>query len=271
MQLPLPWLEAGEAFPPIESAWGLQTPLPGLLAAGGELDHPTLLRAYSAGIFPWFSQGQPTLWWSTDPRMVLRTRGLVLHHSLHKKIRSLLRQQRLRIEFDQDFDQVIAACAHTPRPGQGGTWILPDIQAAYLTLHQLGHAHCVTAWIDGRLAGGLYCVSLGAMVFGESMFSHQSDGSKIALTALVAFCRAHRMPWIDCQQETPHLASMGARALPRPRFKRGLQAALKRPGPSPTGSAAPNPHRPAWQFDPLYWSLVLSGADRMRDESGAGG
>lgn len=241
----LPWLEPGQAFPPVESAWSATDPAPGLLAAGGVLDVPTLVAAYSRGIFPWYSAGQPILWWSTDPRMVLEAAAFRLHRSLRKTITRLLVEGRLQIRFDQDFERVIRACAHTQRDGQNGTWILPAMVEAYVRLHQAGLAHSVETWIDGELAGGLYCINLGAMVYGESMFSRQSDASKIALAALIAFCRAQAMPLIDCQQNTAHLASLGGQLMPREEFCRHVRLALLHPAPS-------------WNFMPVYWQHILS-------------
>lgn len=241
---PIPWLEPGQAFPPVESAWDASAPAPGLLAAGGVLDIPTLVTAYSSGIFPWYSSGQPVLWWSTDPRMTLRPSQFRLHRSLRKTVQALLRGNRLHVRMDHDFERVIRACAHAPREGQSGTWILPTMMQAYTQLHRAGLAHSVETWIDGELAGGLYCVNLGAMVFGESMFSRRSDASKIALAALVAFALAHDLPLIDCQQETTHLASMGARPQPREAFCRQLRQALQHAS-------------PIWHFDPIYWSQLL--------------
>jgi len=241
---PLPWLEPGQAFPPIHEAWGTGDPAPGLLAAGGTLDVPTLISAYSQGIFPWYSAGQPVLWWSTDPRMVLDPWRFRLHHSLAKEMRALLRQQRLHIRMDHHFGRVIRACAHTPRNGQSGTWILPPMIDAYVRLHRAGIAHSVETWIDDELVGGLYCINLGGMVFGESMFNRRSNASKMALAALVAFCRAHGLPLIDCQQETPHLGSMGACTVPRDEFSRRSRQAQR--------LAAP-----IWTFDPVYWTELF--------------
>ena len=242
---PLPWLEPGDPFPPVTQAWGAQSPAPGLLAAGGDLSVEALKAAYRCGIFPWYSAGQPILWWSTDPRMVLRVESFRFHRSLRKSLFHLLAQGRLEIRFDHDFERVIRACANSPREGQSGTWILPAMVQAYVRLHRAGVAHSVEAWIDGELAGGLYCVSLGAMVFGESMFSRRSDASKIALSALVAFCRAQGVPLIDCQQETPHLASMGADLMPQSAFSAHL--------------AQTTDHQaPRWIFDPVYWNQLLS-------------
>jgi leucyl/phenylalanyl-tRNA--protein transferase len=247
MRQPTPalvWLEPGQAFPPVETAWGLQDPAPGLLAAGGVLDVTTLVSAYSQGIFPWYSAGQPILWWSTDPRMVLQTDAFRLHRSLRKNIQSLLRAGRLEVRFDHDFERVIRACAHTPRAGQNGTWILPAMVHAYIRLHQAGVAHSVETWIDGELVGGLYAINLGAMVFGESMFSRQSNASKMALAALVAFCRAQQIPLIDCQQDTPHLASLGAALMPRPTFLQHVQKTAQHAAPS-------------WKFEPIYWQNLF--------------
>jgi leucyl/phenylalanyl-tRNA---protein transferase len=241
---PLPWLKPGDAFPPVEQAWGAGDPAPGLLAAGGALDVSTLLRAYGQGIFPWYSDDQPILWWSTNPRMVLRVVDFRLQPSLRKEIRAGLRSGRLEIRFDHDFEAVIHACSGSPRKGQHGTWILPEMIEAYCALHRAGHAHSVEAWWDGELAGGLYCVAIGRMVFGESMFSRRSNGSKMALAALVAACSAWGVEAIDCQQNTAHLASLGARELPRSEF---LQIVQRN-----TRSSAPG-----WRFEPLYWTPWL--------------
>ena len=243
-QRPLPWLDAGESFPPVDTAWGHADPAPGLLAAGAALNVPTLVQAYSQGIFPWFSEGQPVLWWSPNPRMVLNTARFKLHRSLRKSLSHLLDAQRLEVRFDHGFERVIQACAHKPRAGQPGTWIVPDMVKAYSNLHKAGYAHSVETWIDGELAGGLYCVNLGGMVFGESMFAHQTDASKIALCALVAFCGAHHITMIDCQQNTQHLAFLGAAEISRKDFVAHLDK---------TVNLAP----PAWHFNPLYFNEIL--------------
>ena len=180
----LPWMQPGDPFPNPSQAWGEQTPAPGLLAAGSELTPERLIEAYGQGIFPWFSEGQPVLWYCTHPRMVLRPTEFVLHDNLRKRIRRLLRDDRLQVRFDDDFKQVIEHCARSPREGQGGTWIGPQMIKAYTALHRMGHAHAVTAWVDGQLAGGLYGVMIGRMLYGESMFTLSPDGSKIALAAL---------------------------------------------------------------------------------------
>ena len=243
-QPPLPWLEPDEKFPSVSRAWGHDDPAPGLLAAGSSLDVATLVQAYSQGIFPWYSEGQPTLWWSPDPRMVLYTQQFKLHRSLRKTLQQFLNNPACEIRFDTAFATVINACATKPRDGQPGTWILPEMIAAYGKLHDAGHAHSIETWVGGELVGGLYCVNLGGMVFGELMFAHITDASKIALCALVAFCRAHSIDMIDCQQNTGHLASLGASEISRVDFVAHVQATLTRPA-------------PVWQFDPVYWNQLL--------------
>ncbi len=241
----LPWLEPGEPFPAAESAWTSASEAPGLLAAGADLEVATLERAYGKGIFPWFSDGQPILWWSPDPRMVLQTANFRLHRSLRQALVRFRDDARCEIRFDSAFPQVIQACASTPRRGQPGTWILPDMVQAYTELHRAGTAHSVETWIDGKLVGGLYCVALGRAVFGESMFAHKPDASKIALAALVAFCRQNGVTAIDCQQNTAHLASLGATEVPRKAFLAHIQRAQ---GDLPLD----------WHFTPLYWNHILS-------------
>ncbi len=243
-QPPLPWLQPGDDFPDPAQAWGPNAPAPGLLAAGGQLDLPTLRRAYGRGIFPWFSEGQPILWWSTDPRMVLFTGEFRLHRSLRKTLARFVVDPRCELRFDTAFDRVIDACSSSPREGQSGTWIVPDMRQAYRDLHRAGLAHSVETWIDGELVGGLYCVNLGRAVFGESMFTRMPDASKIALAALVCFCRAQGIEWIDCQQNTRHLASLGAREIAR----RDFVAHVERRAPEPA---------PTWEFRPVYWSELL--------------
>lgn len=240
----LPWLEPGDPFPPVDQAWGTGEPAPGLLAAGGSLDAATLVRAYESGIFPWFSDGQPILWWSTDPRMVLACADFRLHRSLRKTLQRFVTDPRCEIRIDHDFAAVMAACASSPREGQSGTWIVPAMQQAYVALHRAGLAHSVETWIDGQLAGGLYCVAIGRAVYGESMFTRVPDASKIALAALVGLCRTHGIDRIDCQQNTRHLASLGAREMARADFVAGLRTRCKAGGPD-------------WIFDPVYWDHLL--------------
>ncbi|MEI6760512.1 MAG: leucyl/phenylalanyl-tRNA--protein transferase [Betaproteobacteria bacterium] len=240
----LTWMEPGDPFPAPGQAWSQTTAAPGLLAAGGRLDVDTLKSAYRQGIFPWFSAGQPILWWSPNPRMVLEAARFQLHPSLRKTLRKFIKTPGCELRFDTRFSQVMAACATSPRPGQDGTWIVPAMQDAYGQLHQSGLAHSVETWVDGELVGGLYCVAIGNAVFGESMFSRRSDASKIALAALIAFCLQHGITQVDCQQNTAHLASLGAREWPRQKFLDRVAVAAAQTGPN-------------WQFDALYWRNIL--------------
>lgn len=240
----LPWLEPGQAFPPASQAWDEAQSAPGLLAAGGALDVPSLRRAYSAGIFPWFSEGQPILWWSTDPRMVLFTREFNLHRSLRKTLAKFIADPRCELRIDSAFSEVIRACSSSERAGQSGTWIVPAMVRAYEDLHRAGLAHSVETWVAGELVGGLYCVAIGGAVFGESMFARRPDASKIALAGLVALCRRHGVGLIDCQQNTRHLASLGAREIPRADFVVRVEQNTGKP---------PVP----WHFEPVYWNELL--------------
>lgn len=212
-------------FPPAELA--LRQP-DGLLAIGGDLSPQRLLNAYRGGIFPWFSEGQPLLWWSPDPRTVFRTDGV----RLGSKFRRSLRQSTWTIRADTCFSDVIGACANVPRPGQDGTWITAEMQAAYVELHRLGHAHSVEVFESQRLVGGIYGVAIGRMFFGESMFSAESGGSKVALAALAHRLAGWGWPLIDAQVENTHLLSLGAESWPRRDFLRTVaeQVALPVPG-----------------------------------------
>jgi leucyl/phenylalanyl-tRNA--protein transferase len=205
-------------FPPIAHAVKS-----GLLAVGGDLSPERLLAAYREGIFPWYAEGEPILWWSPDPRFVLLPDELRVSRSM----RQFLKKGLVRITFDQDFRGVIAAC-QKPRSGQDDTWITEEMQEAYCTLHKLGYAHSVEAWQDGTLAGGLYGVSLGRTFFGESMFSTLPNASKAALITLVGRLRERGFAMIDCQVETAHLGSLGARPIPRREFLARLDASLHR-------------------------------------------
>jgi leucyl/phenylalanyl-tRNA--protein transferase len=220
----LPWITACSEFPPLSSA--LRSPN-GLLAAGADLSAELLQRAYRQGIFPWYEPGQPVLWWSPDPRMVLQVDAFRLRRSLAKVIRN----GGFEVRADTAFAAVMRACAVVPRPGQDGTWITPEIVAAYCALHARGLAHSVEAWRDGKLAGGLYGVSIGQMFFGESMFALERDASKVALAHLVAMLRVRDFPMIDCQQETSHLASFVARPMPRREFAERVARLVDSPAP----------------------------------------
>lgn len=219
----IPWLVEPD-FPPLERA--LIEPN-GLLAAGGALSPAWLLAAYRRGIFPWFSEGEPILWWSPDPRMVLLPSRIRITRSLARTLRS----GRFEIRIDTAFDQVMAGCA-APRDETGGTWISPQMQAAYRRLHELGYAHSVESWKDGQLVGGLYGVALDRVFFGESMFSRMSDASKVALAHLARFLDQQGFGLIDCQMTTAHLSAMGGQEIPRAAFSRVL-ARLIGPAPAP--------------------------------------
>jgi leucyl/phenylalanyl-tRNA--protein transferase len=218
--MPVFRLNAKLAFPPPELA-----DESGLLAVGGDLRPERLLLAYSLGIFPWYGEGLPILWYSPDPRLVLDSGELVVSRSLRKT----LRRGRYQVTLDTAFDNVIRACADAPRPGQTGTWITEDMVRAYRRLHRLGYAHSAEAWLDGELAGGLYGVSLGAGFFGESMFARADDASKVAFVTLVEQLRRWGIRLIDCQVHTEHLARFGADEVPREQFLARLAAALEQP------------------------------------------
>ncbi|MEJ1959041.1 MAG: leucyl/phenylalanyl-tRNA--protein transferase [Nitrosomonadales bacterium] len=209
------------SFPPPEQA--LRHPN-GLIAAGGDLAPERLLDAYRHGIFPWFNADDPILWWSPDPRMVLFPDEFKISHSLRK----ILQNHIYEVRTDTVFEQVMRACA-APRNGQAGTWIHEDMIAAYTTLHRMGYAHSVETWKDGVLAGGLYGLAIGRMFYGESMFSRSSNASKVALAHLTAQLKRWNFGMIDCQMNTPHLASLGAREIPRAEFANTLQELIHYP------------------------------------------
>jgi leucyl/phenylalanyl-tRNA--protein transferase len=226
----IPWLETNTPFPDVSEA--LTIDAPGLLAAGADLSPQRLLLAYQNGIFPWFSEGQPILWWSTDPRMVLYTERFKVSDSLKKTLRRIERSRveggRWDVRFDSDFEAVMRACAE-PRKDGPGTWISEDIIAGYTGLYNMGFAHSSEVWLDGELVGGAYGVCIGRMFYGESMFARVSDASKVALAYLVAFLRGHGVEMVDCQQETSHLASLGAAPISRARFLAHLRHAIREP------------------------------------------
>lgn len=208
------WLSGNAPFPPLTAA--LREPN-GLLAAGGDLSPQRLLEAYRQGIFPWFNEDDPLLWWSPDPRMVLFPAELKVSRSLRKA----LRQRDYEIRTDSAFQSVMRACA-APRGNQGGTWISDAMIAAYVELHRRGHGHSVETWVDGELVGGLYGIAMGRMFYGESMFSRRTDASKIAFVHLVRQLQRWGFGMIDCQMKTAHLASLGAREIARADFSRHL-------------------------------------------------
>ncbi len=204
-------------FPPLHHAL---TEPNGLIAIGGDLSPQRILRAYQQGIFPWFSQGDPLLWWSPDPRMVLFPNELNIARSLKK----VVNQQLFDIRINTAFEQVMTACANTLRPEQDGTWIMPEMIKAYTQLHEMGYAHSVEAWQNGQLVGGCYGLKIGRMFYGESMFHHVSNASKVAFVHLVQWLQQAHVGMIDCQMNTPLLASFGAREIPRTRFIETLES-----------------------------------------------
>lgn len=218
-------------FPPLTRA--LRDP-DGLLAVGGDLAVERLIAAYSRGIFPWFGDHDPILWWSPDPRFVLDPATIHIGRSL----RRTLTRRTFAITFDQAFTTVLRACAAAPRPGQrGGTWITDEMQGAYLALHAAGHAHSVEAWRDNELVGGLYGVALGRMFFGESMFARADDAAKTAFAVLCRHLACWGFPLVDCQMETAHLARFGASFMPRDAFVALVADAVRQPAPD-------------WRLDP---------------------
>jgi leucyl/phenylalanyl-tRNA--protein transferase len=241
----LPWIEAHEPLPQVHLAWNAASSAPGLLAAGRDLSPARLVESYSQGIFPWFSAGQPVLWWSPDPRMVLRVSAFRCHPSLRKTLHRCLRDPAFEFTFDRDFNQVIHRCSTVPRAGQNGTWIVPAMVNAYQELHRAGHAHSAEVWRNGELVAGLYFVALGHAIFGESMFTTIRDGSKMALACLVSVCHGHAIPQIDCQQNTRHLASLGAQEISRLDFLRSVQLTRSKPA-------------VAWQDQSLDWRALMA-------------
>jgi leucyl/phenylalanyl-tRNA---protein transferase len=217
----IPWLGEDDEFPPTSRA--LRRPN-GLLAAGGDLSVKRLVQAYRKGIFPWYSEDQPILWWSPDPRMVLEPAQIKLSRSLRKR----LRRRDYEVRTDTTFSDVLRSCA-APRAGSDGTWITREMIGAYEALHRAGHAHSVETWIAGELAGGLYGVALGRAFFGESMFSRAPDASKLALAHLARQLERWGYGMIDCQMTTAHLARFGAREIPRTEFMLKLKELVNYP------------------------------------------
>ena len=229
----IPWLRRNTPFPPVESA--LRHPA-GLLAAGADLSPQRLIDAYRLGIFPWFSAGEPILWWSPDPRMVLFPGEVKISRSLAKR----LRRREFEARLDTAFAEVMRACA-APRQGADGTWITPQMQQAYLRLHELGWAHSVETWVEDELVGGLYGIAIGRAFYGESMFARTSDASKVALAHLARHLESRGFGMIDCQMSTAHLATLGGREIPRSQFVAALRELTRSgdaPGRWPTDAAS---------------------------------
>ena len=230
----IPWLDSTDAFPALEQAL---TEPNGLLCAGGDLSPQRLLQAYRQGIFPWYASGEPILWWTPDPRMVL----VPTEFKISRSLRRTLHRNGFTVRLDSNFHAVIHACARIRRNGQAGTWITAEMQTAYRLLFELGFAHSVETWVGNQLVGGLYGLAIGKMFYGESMFSHATDASKIALACLTRFLAARSFGLIDCQMNTPHLASLGAREIPRREFigrLRALTADPSLPGRWPADAAS---------------------------------
>ncbi len=217
--MPIYQLNESIIFPPVHHAEN------GILAVGGDLSPDRLIEAYSTGIFPWFSENEPIIWWAPDPRCVLYPQNI----KVSKSMKQILRKDIFTISFDTDFNTVIKECAIQNRPGQDGTWITDEMLAAYIKLHEMGLAHSVEVKKEGQLVGGLYGVSIGKAFFGESMFFKESNASKVAFIHLVNFLQQNNFKLIDCQVETSHLISLGAELIPRELFMQQLDEALKQP------------------------------------------
>jgi leucyl/phenylalanyl-tRNA---protein transferase len=243
------WLQhPNDPLPDTATALPEGSDAPGLLAGGGELTPARLTEAYRKGVFPWFSKGEPILWWSLAPRMVLPVAEFKISRSLRKTLLRFSRTATCEIRINHAFGRVINACAQRPREGHTSSWIVDEMIEAYNQWHRLGQVHSFETWIDGELMGGLYGVCLGRMFYGESMFARGTDASKIALAALVAFCREHHMPLIDCQQQTGHLASLGAKPWSREQFEAAIASQIEQ---DPVKN---------WAYHPAMWRhLELGG------------
>jgi len=237
-RLPIPWLAPDDETTPLPDPDSALTEPEGLLAIGASLSPQRLEAAYRRGIFPWYSPGEPILWWSPDPRALIQPAGFHISRSLQRQ----LRRRDYHVSLDRAFEAVIAACA-APRLDQPGTWITPEMADAYCTLHARGLAHSIEVWRNDRLIGGLYGVSTGGAFFGESMFSHAANGSKIAMAWLLCQLNAWRFDFLDCQMPTDHLLRLGAEIIPRRRFLLQLAAS----------------QRAATRYGP--WSLDIQQAD----------
>lgn len=231
-----PWLSDQEDLPNPKTDQELDPRFPGLFAITDSLNSKRLQEAYRKGMFPWYSDDEPVMWWSLQPRMVLETNRFFVSHSLRKKIKSILSNNDWEIRIDHNFENIMRNCAKKKRPDQVGTWITDSIIEAYTDLHKQHQAHSIETWYQNKLVGGLYCVNLGNMVFGESMFSHETDASKLALAGLCAWAITQNIRYIDCQQETKHLASLGARPIARNEFLEWIETQIDLPSPT-------------WQFD----------------------
>jgi leucyl/phenylalanyl-tRNA--protein transferase len=227
------WLRTNSPFPSPRDFVQDDSELPeGLIAISDSINENRLIAAYRLGIFPWYSKGQPVLWWCTSPRMVLKTSHIKISKSLHKKIQQVQTNPEWEIKIDTAFQTVMESCANTQRKDQDDTWITAEIIDSYVQLHHLGIAHSVETWYQNELVGGLYGINLGKMMYGESMFTKVTDASKIALTALCAWCTSVGIELIDCQQETHHLGSLGAKPIPKTEFLDWIESQIDLPAPS---------------------------------------
>lgn len=230
--LGLKWINADEALPSPRNAVDPDHRFPGLLAFSDDINAERLMEAYSQGMFPWYSEGEPVMWWSTDPRMVLETKAFKVSRSFKKTLRHFFIDLSFEIKIDHSFREVMQTCASIRRPDQDGTWITEEIIQAYVDLHHQGHAHSIEVWHHERMVGGLYCVNIGTMVYGESMFAHETNASKLALWCLCTWCRSVGIEKIDCQQVTRHLESLGASPIPRDAFLDWVDAQILLPEPN---------------------------------------
>ncbi len=226
------WLRTNSPFPSPRDFVQDDPELPdGLIAISDSINENRLIAAYRQGIFPWYSKGQPVLWWCTSPRMVLETSSIKISNSLRKKIQQVQVNSEWEIKIDTSFQTMMESCANTQRKDQDGTWITSEIIDSYVKLHHLGIAHSVEMWYQNELVGGLYGINLGKMMYGESMFTRVTDASKVALTALCAWCASVGIQRIDCQQETDHLGSLGAHPIPKKDFLDWIESQIDLPAP----------------------------------------
>ncbi len=238
-------VDGDEPFPPTSRALDAPEEVAGLLAVGGTLTAARLEEAARLGIFPLYNDDTPVMWWAPLERMVIPVSEVRLSHTMRPTLRRFIRKPGCEVRVDTAFERVLEGCATTKRKGQDGpTWILPELERAYLDLFRAGVAHSFETWMDGELVGGLFGFGLGRMVSIESMFSHRSDASKIAFAALAAFGRANDVEMLDCQLYSPHLASLGGRLIPREEFEQSLERGLRQPPIE------------RWSFEPSLWELL---------------
>lgn len=240
----MPWVDDGEPFPPTSGALPAGDAA-GLLAVGGTISAARMEDAARHGIFPLYNTDTPVMWWAPDQRMVIPVAEVRLSHTMRPTLRRFIRKPACDVRVDSAFEDVLAGCATTKRKGQDGpTWILPELERAYLDMWRAGSVHSFETWMDGELVGGLFGIELGRTFSIESMFSRRSDASKIAFAALTAFSREHGIDMLDCQLYSPHLESLGGRLVPREEFEESLQRGLRQPAIE------------SWRFDERLWELL---------------